>query len=399
MDFKAVKISEKVYWVGAIDWELRDFHGYHTSYGTTYNAYLILGEKPVLIDTVKAPFYHELMARISSVIDPKTIRYVISNHSEMDHSGSLPNLINDIKPEKVFASKMGALALKNHFQLDYPITEVSDGEKITLGNNNFSFVETRMLHWPDSMFTYFADEAILFSQDGLGMHLATSKLFVAENDASIVRGEAAKYYANILLPYSNFVSRLIARLPSLKLNIKMVAPAHGPIWHRPEDINLIISWWDKWSKPKETYRKAIILYDTMWQSTAKMAHSIADGLMEENVAAKVLRVTETSRSEIVTELLEAGAFLVGSPTLNQQMFPTLADILCYLKGLKPHKLIGQAFGSYGWADKAVPAVQEELKQIGVELVGEPVTSAYVPTMEVLTKCRELGKTIAKRLHD
>jgi flavorubredoxin len=399
MNFEAIKITENVYWVGAIDWELRDFHGYHTQRGTTYNAYLIMGEKPILIDTVKAPFYQELMARISSVIDPAKIKYIISNHAEMDHSGCLPQVIEAIKPEKVFASKMGAKALKEHFQLDYPITEITDGEQLTLGNCNFAFVETKMLHWPDSMFTYFANDSILFSQDGLGMHLATSELFAEENDPSVVRYEASKYYANILLPYSNFVSKLIAKLPSLKLAIKMVAPDHGPIWRRPEDIKLIIDLWDKWSHPKETYLKAVIVYDTMWQSTAKMAHSIADGFIDQNVPVKVLAIASTHRSDIITELLEAGAFLVGSPTINQQMFPTLADTMCYLKGLKPHKLIGQAFGSYGWAEKAVTLLQNDLKELEVELVGEAIKSIYVPTTETLTKCRELGQTIAKKLYE
>jgi len=207
--FEAIKISESVYWVGAIDNEIRDFHGYSTSRGTTYNAYLILGEKPILIDTVKAPFFPEMLARISSIIEPEKISYIISNHAEMDHSGSLLPTIQATKPEKVFASKMGAAALKAHFHKQIDLTEIKSGENFTLGDANFICIETRMLHWPDSMFTYFTNDKILFSQDGFGMHLATYKICAKQNERFILHSEAMKYFANILLPYTNFVTKLL----------------------------------------------------------------------------------------------------------------------------------------------------------------------------------------------
>lgn len=394
--FKAIPISNNVYWVGAIDWELRNFHGYNTTRGSTYNAYLIMGEKPVLIDTVKAPFFAEMMERIKSVIEPEKISYIISNHAEMDHSGSLIPAIEAINPEKVFASKMGVSALQAHFHFDYPITALENNAQLTLGDAKFVFLETRMLHWPDSMFTYYVNDGVLFSQDGFGMHLATNKIFADQNNKEIMCYEAAKYYANILLPYSQFVTKLLNNLPSLNLDIKIIAPDHGPLWRSPEDIKFILDKWRTWAEQKY-YNKAVIVYDTMWQSTAKMATVIADGISENGTSVKVMPMSGAHRSDIMAELLEAGALIVGSPTLNQQMFPSLAEVFCYMRGLKPKNLIGQAFGSYGWGGEAVKLMQEQLQQMQVELITDPLKIKYVPTGEDLAKCRILGQQIADSL--
>lgn len=394
----AVKITENVYWVGAIDWKLREFHGYDTNRGTTYNAYLILGEKPILIDTVKAPFYEEMLERISSVIDPKKIRYLISNHSEMDHSGSLPKIIDLVQPEKIFASKLGVPTLKEHFHFDTEITPVSDGESITLGNRTFKFFETRMLHWPESMFTYCVDEKILFSQDGFSMHLATAEIFAGKNDACIMEYEAKKYFANILLPYSALVNKALIRFSQLKLDINIIATAHGPIWENSAGIKKIISLWDKWAN-KTFFPKTCIIYDTMWGSTEMMAKVIADSINEHNIEAKVIPLSATNRSEVITELLDAGALLVGSSTLNQEILPHVADVLCYIHGLKPQNLIGQIFGSYGWGNEAQKILAEQMQRMKIEMIGNPVQAKYVPTQEALQNCRLLGTTIAETLKE
>jgi flavorubredoxin len=394
--FAAVKITDKVYWVGAIDWELRNFHGYGTFRGTTYNAFLILGTKPILVDTVKAPFFKEMLARIQSVIDPKQIRYIISNHAEMDHSGCLSEAIALIQPERVFASKAGVNALKDHFHFTYEITAVNDGEAMQLGDNNLKFIDTKMLHWPDSMFTYFANDKILFSQDGFGMHFATANLFTDLNDFGIIKYESAKYFANILLPYAAFVTKLLDKLPQLQLDIAIIAPDHGPLWRGKENITWIIDSWRKWAL-QNYYAKAVVIYDSMWNSTAKMANAIADGLSCGGVSPQVMQLTVSHRSDVITELLEAGALLVGSPTLNQEIFPTVADILCYIRGLKPRNLIGQIFGSYGWAGEATKILTSELQRMQVELVGEPISVKYVPTDDVLRKCRILGQNVANVL--
>lgn len=395
---KAIKISNNVYWVGAIDKNIRDFHGYNTDKGTTYNAFLILGDKPILIDTVKEPFCPEMMARISSVIEPQKIAYIISNHAEMDHSGCLPQTIAAIQPEQVFASNMGVRALKAHFHFDIAIDAVDCQQTLTLGNSQFKFIETRMLHWPDSMFTYFVNDGVLFSQDGFGMHLAIQpqQLFADQNERKIMRYEAAKYFANIILPYSALVTKLLVAFSDLHLDVKLLAPDHGPLWRTAADIDWIMELWRVWAL-QQRMQKAVIVYATMWDSTAKMAAAIAEGLHAEKVTAKLMPLATSHRSDVITELLEAGALIVGSPTINKQMFPTVADILCYLRGLKRQHLIGQAFGSYGWNGEAIEQIQTELQNMGVELVAEPVKVQYVPDDHCLQLCDDLGKEVARRL--
>jgi flavorubredoxin len=399
---QAIKITERVYWVGAIDWELRDFHGYKTSRGSTYNAYLILGEQPILVDTVKADFWSEMLSRVSSIIDPQKIEYIISNHAEMDHSGCLLKMIDLVHPKKVFTSIAGLQALQDHFHCSVDIiAPVKNSEKIQLGNANLTFIETKMIHWPDSMFTYFENEKVLFSQDAFSMHLATEALFTDLTDLSIIRYEAAKYYANILLPYSSQVLNTINSLTAFAIQPKLIAPDHGPVWRGEKNIHFIINLWQRWAK-QESYLKAVIVYDTMWQSTAKMATTIADGIMAlgiDGMVVEVMPLSGSHRSDIATELLEAGALLVGSPTINQQIFPTVADMICYVKGLKRKNLIGQAFGSYGWGAESIKILQEELKNMSIEAIAEPVKAKYVPTDDILAACRLLGEKIAITLND
>ena len=394
--FNAIRITEHVYWVGAIDAELRDFHGYSTSYGTTYNAYLIIGDEPILIDTVKAPFYEEMLTRIASVLDPKKIKYIISNHAEMDHSGSLPKAIQLIKPQRVFASCAGVDALNAHFHDNFALTTVSDAEELSLGNARFKFFETRMLHWPDSMFTFYANDGVLFSQDAFGMHLATTKLFATEHEQSLLRHEAAKYYANILLPYSSLVLKLLDKLPALNLNLKIIAPDHGPIWNREKEINWIVSCWRSWAEQRKT-DKIVIVYATMWYSTMLMATAIADGMAQSQVEVKIMPMMGSHRSDVATELLEAKGLVVGSPTINQQVFPTIADVMCYLKGLKPQNLCGQVFGSYGWSGEALALLQKDLQSMRVKLISEAVKAKYVPTTNDLVNCHNLGVALAESI--
>lgn len=394
--FEAIRVSEHVYWVGAVDWAIRDFHGYSTERGTTYNAYLIKGETVTLIDTVKAPFMNQLMSRIRSVVDPSEIDVIISNHSEMDHSGSLPRVIDAVKPSKVFASAMGVKALADHFRCS-DIAAVKDGESMSLGDITVTFYETRMLHWPDSMFTYVHDDELLFSQDGFGMHLASTEMFSDLIPRPVLDWEAAKYYANILMPYSQVVAKLLEKLEGLDLSLKIVAPDHGPIWRG--DFERIKGEYAKWSS-QEPNDKVVIVYDTMWGSTARMAESIGDGVASAGGSAKIMPLRASTRSDIATEVLEAGALVVGTPTMNNQMFPTLGDVLTYLRGLKPRNLIGAAFGSYGWSGEGAKLVHAFLEDIGVEMVSdvkEMVTSHYVPDDDVLRRCRDLGAEVARRL--
>ncbi|HQI00111.1 MAG TPA: flavodoxin domain-containing protein [Deltaproteobacteria bacterium] len=393
---KPIKLTDHVYWVGAVDWTIRDFHGYTTKRGSTYNAYLILADKITLVDTVKAPFKEELMARVASLVDPRRIDYIVSNHSEMDHSGCLAEVIREVQPEKVFASTMGAKALKEHFKIDKEIIPVKDGSDLSLGNLTLSFMETRMLHWPDSMFSYLKEERLLFSQDAFGMHLATSERFSDEIDQAILDYEAATYYANILLPYSQLVTNLLDKVENSGISIDIIAPDHGPVWRK--DLAGIFSNYRKWAGQKPT-NKAIVLYNTMWHSTELMARAIEEGLRGGGTDVKVMSMGAFHRSDVAYEILDAGALVAGSSTLNNNMLPAMADVLTYLKGLKPKNLIGAAFGSYGWSGEATAQIQEILSAMKVDLVGEPIKAKYVPDDEVLESCYELGRTIGSKLKE
>lgn len=394
--FVAQKITDTVYWVGAVDWNIRDFHGYATHRGTTYNAYLVLADKVTLIDTVKAPFKNQLMARIASVISPDKIDYIVSNHSEMDHSGCLTSVMAEVNPEKVFASTMGVKALKAHLGPDLNVTPVKDGETLSLGNRTLTFLETRMLHWPDSMLSYIAEEKLLFSQDGFGMHLASSERFADEIPNWLLEYEGAKYFANILMPFAPIAQKVLARVAEMNLPIRIIAPDHGPIWRKnPEEI---VTLYGKWAAQKPT-KKAVVTYDTMWNSTEAMAHSLGDGLVSEGLSVKLMSLKGSHRSDVATELLDAGALVVGSPTMNNNLFPTVADLLTYLRGLRPRNLVGAAFGSYGWSGEAVAQVNEYLKAIGVTMVSEGIKAQYVPGADCLAECRELGVTVGKTLKE
>ena len=391
---QALKISENVYWVGAIDWNIRDFHGYSTKRGTTYNAYLILGPKPTLIDTVKKEFYGEMMERIASVLDPKKIEIIISNHSELDHAGALPQTVAAVEPAEVYVSAMGLKDLTGHFHRDLSFKVVKTGDKIDIGNDTISFIEARMLHWPDSMFSYLEKENILFSNDVFGMHYATSRLFDDENDETVWMAEAEKYYANIVLPYSDIVLRFLAQVEKMGLAPKLIAPDHGFIWRK--DPAKIVRLYNTWATQAPT-NKAVVLYDTMWGSTEQMARQLADGLRCGGTEVKLLSMHACDRSQAALEILKAGALLIGSPVLNSQIFPSMADVLCYLKGLRKKNLIGAAFGSYGWNGAPVDTLTKTLEEMGVEVVAPAVKAAFVPDDKIKKQCFELGQLISQKL--
>ncbi len=393
--FKAVKISDNVYWVGVIDWAIRDFHGYLTSRGSTYNAYLILAEKITLIDTVKAPFKKELLARIKSVIDPEKIDYIVSQHSEMDHSGCLVDVIDIVKPEKVFASSMGVKVLKEHFDFNNEITQVKNGESISLGNMNLTFYETRMLHWPESMISYLDKDKVLFSQDGFGLHLATYERFADQLNENLWFEEAAKYYANILLPYSKLILKLLDTVKKLNIEIDVLANDHGPLF-RGDTINKILNYYHGWALQAPT-NKAVVIYDTMWGSTEVMARAIGEGLYKGGATPIIMTTKGSHRSDIITELLDAGAIIVGAPTINNMMFPEVQDAMSYIRGLKPANLIGFTFGSYGWSGEGAKQLKEMLLEMKVDIVRDELRIKNVPKGEQLKECFEAGKLVGEKL--
>lgn len=389
------EIKENIHWVGAVDWNIRDFHGYSTYKGTTYNSFLIMDEKIALVDTVKKPFKNELLHHIQELTDPEKIDYIIVNHVEMDHSGSLPELIDLIKPEKIFCSPMGHKALLNHFHReDWPYEIVKTGDSISLGKKTVQFLETKMLHWPDSMFSYIPEDKLLISSDAFGQHWSTSERFDDEVNKGELMAHAAKYYANILMIFSPNVRKLLQTVSEMGLEIDMIAPDHGLIWR--ENVGEIIESYGRWGR-QETKQKAVMVYDTMWHSTEKMAKAIYKGLLKENISVKIMDLKTNHRSDIITEILDAKAVLFGSPTLNNGMLPTMADLLTYLKGLRPSGKIGAAFGSFGWSGEAVKHINGFMESMKFDIVDPGIKVKNVPTHADYKKCMELGVSIGKAI--
>ena len=392
-----IEILKDVYWVGAIDWNIRDFHGYSIYRGTTYNAFLVMDEKVTLFDTVKEGFRSELLHRIRGIIDPTKIDYIVVNHVEMDHSGLVPEVVELVKPEKIFCSERGKKALLSHFHReDWPYEVVKTGDTISFGKRTVQFIETRMLHWPDSMFSYIPEDRLLISSDAFGQHLASTERFDDEVDLSTLLGHAAKYYANILLPYSNLVQKLLSQVKEMDLKVDMIAPDHGVIWRR--NPGKILGCYDEWSQQKSKV-KALVIYDTMWKSTEMMAKAIVDGLVQEGVSVQLFDLAKNHRSDIITEVLDAGALVVGSPTLNNGMLPRMADLLHYMKGLRPAKKIGAAFGSYGWSGEAVKLINTLMEEMKFTVIDPGINVQYVPAHDDLRKCVELGRKVAKALKE
>lgn len=391
---KPIEIAKDIYWLGVIDWNIRDMHGYSTPYGTTYNAFLIVDEKIALIDAVKKEFADELINSISQIVEPKKIDYVISNHTEMDHSGGLPRVMHKIGEDKpLYCSKMGLKNLPRHFRQKWNYQPVENGGELTLGKRTLTFMETRMLHWPDSMFTYVKEDKILFSSDAFGQHYAGLERFDDQVGHAIMP-HAKKYFANILLLYSPLILKLVGKVQEMGLSLDMICPDHGIIWR--QDPSKIINAYVEWSR-QIPQKKAVVVYDTMWHSTERMAEAIVEVLGQEGVDARPMHLRQCDRSDIMTEVLDAGAVIVGSPTLNNGLFPTVSDFLTYMKGLKPKNKIGAAFGSYGWSGEAVKLINKELEAMKFELIGPGVKVQYVPNDQGIEACYQLGQKIADAL--
>lgn len=379
---KALKIKENIYWVGVIDWNLRNFHGYLTQRGTTYNAFLIIDEKITLIDTVKQNFTKEMMDRIASVIDPSKIDIIVSNHVEMDHSGALPELLKIAPKAKVIASPKGVDGLRLHYKCNWDFQAVQSGDKISLGKNTLTCLLTPMVHWPDNMITYIEEEGIVFSNDAFGQHLACSEILDTIFPFDIALEEARKYYANIVLPYSSQVRKTLEDIKNL--DIRMIAPSHGIIWQK--HIHEIIEQYKNWSSNK-TDKKALIIFDTMWGSTEKIARAIYEVFEEQGYRASLINLQHNHISDIMQEVINAEYICVGSPTLNKNIMPSVAAFLTYMTGLSPRNRKAIAFGSYGWAAQNIKQLEHYFNEADLEII-DSIKVNFIPDETQLTAIKE-----------
>jgi flavorubredoxin len=387
-----IKLKEGVYWVGAVDWNLRNFHGYITHRGSTYNSYLIVDEKIALVDTVKDKFFPEMLERISEIVDPSKIDYVISNHTEPDHSGCIEKLLYIAKKAELVASNFGVKNLRGYYGEDLKVTSITEKPSIILGKKTLQFTSIPMVHWPDSMVTYIPEDKILLSNDAFGQHIASSRRFDDEVDSGVLMEEAGIYYANIIMHLSTSVGRALKTLGDLEIDV--IGPSHGIIWRSliGEIIQKYLGW-----VAGETLSKAVIVYDTMWDSTHMIARALSEGLTEGGIEVKLHRLGASHNSDVISDILEAKAILVGSPTINNSVFPTVASFLAYIKGLKPRLKIGAFFGSYGWGGGARKDVEAGLEAAGIELLDGDLEFKFRPGADELRKTREFGRSLAGKI--
>lgn len=379
-----------------MDWNVRNFHGftYSTHRGTTYNAYLIVDEKIALVDSVYGPFAGEMIDRIEEIVKPEKIDYVIANHVETDHSGAIAEVLKYAPNAKVVGTARCKQGLIKHYFGDWDFQVVKTGDEINLGRRSLRFIEAPMLHWPDSMFTYIEKDALLLPNDAFGQHLATSKRFDDEVNENIIMEEATKYYANILWPLSSLVIKKIEEIQKQNLKINMIAPSHGIIW-RSNPMKIVDAYlcWAKGDAKKEV----LVVYDSMWGSTEKMAKAIIEGIRSEGVGAMLFRLPVSDRGDVIKELLETRGLLMGSSTINNSILPTVAPFLEDLRGLKPRGKIAAAFGSYGWGGGALKTIEETLKQAGMEIASPGLAVKWVPNKEEIQKCFEFGREFARKI--
>lgn len=393
------QITKKVTWVGKVDWELKKFHGdeYTTKKGSSYNSYLIKDEKVVLIDTAWLPYDKEFVANLKNEIDLKKIDYIIINHGEVDHSGSLPELMKEIPNTPIYCTANGIKSLKGQYHKNWNFIPVKTGDTLNIGENTLTFIEAPMLHWPDTMFTYMDKEEILFSNDGFGQHLASEHLYAHEVDKEELYQEAIKYYANILAPFSLMADKKINEIMSMNLPISMICPSHGLIWkENPKQIvEKYLEWADSYQENQIT-----ILYDTMWNDTRKMAEYIAKGMQnkDKQVTIKLMNTAKEDKTDVLTEVFKSKMILVGSPTVNNGYLYSIAGILEMIKGMKLRNKKAVAFGSYGWSGEAVKLITEELKLAKFHVINDGLKCMWTPDEDKISECIEFGEKLIENLN-
>ncbi|MDO8880226.1 MAG: FprA family A-type flavoprotein [Coriobacteriia bacterium] len=389
----AVQVTDGIWWVGGIDWSLRDFHGFETPEGTTYNCYLVVGETGVaLVDTTKAPFVPELLARIESVMPLERITHIIVNHIEPDHNGGLRDVMVAIPQARVVASPSGVRGVAEYHN-GLEVEPVKADDVIDLGGKTLQFMAQPMVHWPDSMFTYCPEAATLMPNDAFGQHVASEERFADEFGIDEALSELGIYYANILLPLGTAVGKAVAKVVEAGWKLDIVAPSHGLIW-RGDDIGRVIDAYARWGAG-EKRDKALVVFSTMWGSTETIARSVAEGIATAGVEVEVYDLALSPLAHVTAELLEAKALVLGSPTLHHGMLYRVAGYLQYLSGLKPTDRIAATFGSYGWSKGADKEMRSRLEEIGFELPFEDFLVKFRPTDDDLSAAETWGRQIAE----
>ena len=379
---KAVKGN--VSWIGYIDWELQHFHGddYSIINGSSQNAYLIEEEKTVLMDTVWTLHRFDFVENLKKEIDLKKIDFIVANHGECDHSGSLTTILEEIPDVPIYCTENAVKSIEGQYgKRGWNFHVVKTGDSLEIGNGKkLIFLEMRMLHWPDSMATFLTGDNILFSMDAFGQHYAVEELFNDKANQCVLMKEAMKYYANIIAPFAPILRKKLEEITSLNLPIEMIAPSHGAIW-RENPMQIVV----KYAEWAQDYQEdqVTIAFDTMWEGTTKIAYSIAEEIHRQSpdTVVKVFNISKSDKNEVMTEVFKSKALAVGSPTVANSILSPVAGWLEFLKQLKFKKKKAAAFGCYGWSGESVKVLQESLKGAGFSVIPENIRAEWVAKEE------------------
>lgn len=393
------EIAENVYWVGKIDWELKKFHGdeYSTHKGSSYNSYIVKEEKTVLIDTVWLPFAKEFVDNLEAEIGLASIDLIVQNHAEVDHSGALPELMRRRPDLPIYCTANGVKSIKGHYHQDWNFKVVKSGDSIDIGNGKkLVFVEAPMLHWPDTMFTYLSGGALLFSNDAFGQHYASELLFNDLVDQDELWDECAKYYANILTPFSPMVAKKINEVVGMNLPLEIIAPSHGVIWRK--DPLQIVTKYAQWAADYQEDR-ITIFYDSMWEGTRKLAEGIAQGIHEGSPSTQVIvcNVAKKDKNDVITDIFRSKAVLAGSPTINKGILNAMAGILEEIEGLRFKGKKAAAFGCYGWSGESTNIITDKLSKGGFEIVDGGLKSLWEPDADAVETARSYGRSFMMKI--
>ncbi len=379
---KAVKGN--VSWIGYIDWELQHFHGddYSIINGSSQNAYLIEEEKTVLMDTVWTPHRFDFVENLKKEIDLKKIDFIVANHGECDHSGSLTTILEEIPDVPIYCTENAVKSIEGQYgKRGWNFHVVKTGDSLDIGNGKkLIFLEMRMLHWPDSMATFLTGDNILFSMDAFGQHYAVEELFNDKANQCVLMKEAMKYYANIVAPFAPILRKKLEEITALNLPIEIIAPSHGAIWR--ENPMQIVEKYAEWAQDYQE-DQVTIAFDTMWEGTTKIAYSIAEEIHRQSpdTVVKVFNISKSDKNEVMTEIFKSKAIAVGSPTVGNSVLSSVAGWLEFLKQLKFKKKKAAAFGCYGWSGESVKVLQESLKAAGFQVIPENIRAEWVAKEE------------------
>ena len=392
---KPFQVLPNIHWIGALHPDLRVFDIImSTKNGTTYNSYLIQDEKIAIIDTVKQKFSEPYLEHVTNLVNPESIDYIIVQHSEPDHSGSLKVLLEKAKNAQVVCAKSAVKYVQNILNMDIDLHPVSTGDTISLGTKTLTFITSPYIHWPDTMMTYIQEDKLLFPCDLLAAHFCDSRMF----DDAVTRDfwpDFKYYFECIMRPYRKNVRNALAKLEPHDINI--IAPSHGPILRK--DVQRYINAYREWSAPlpPNDPAKILIYYAAAHGNTATMAQAIAEGAREHGVEVELFDTMEINVDQHLTRIEAADALLLGSPTINNDAVKPVWNVLNSLTTIEVKGKLAGSFGSYAWSGDAVKLLDERLTALKFKVPFEGLQALLVPGEEELQACRKRGADIAQEL--